>query len=99
MKVHPSECSVVVHLSAMELRAVPLWELGNKTLIWAKRGIRGNKDPVDQATGRVDELRPPPEVECVQINTQQPRNLLVRVPPECALEIRQVVMVDHLELA
>ena len=59
----------------------------------------GDKDPADVVTGRVNEANPPAEVEVVQINTQQPRGLLVRVLPECAMEIRQVVVVDKLVVA
>jgi hypothetical protein len=99
MKVHPSDRQVLVFRGgALTLAPVPLWELGNKTLIWPQQGILGTKEPADPVTGRVSESPPLPEVEVEQINTQQPKSLLVRMPDD-TMQIQQVVVVDHLELA
>jgi hypothetical protein len=97
--VHPSECSLIVHISANTVAAVPLWELENRTLVWAKSGIHGEKDPADAATGRVTEWDPPDRVEVEDFNLLRTRNLLVRVPPDCVLEIRSVIVADKLVVA
>jgi len=98
MKVHPSDRQVLVFRGgALTLAPVPLWELGNKTLIWPKQGILGAQPPADPVTGRVSESVRPAEVEVKQINTQQPRNLLVRMPDD-TMQIQHVVVVDHLEV-
>lgn len=100
MKVYPSDRRVLVFRGGSHcLAPVALWELGNKALIWPLNGILGDKPPANPASGRVNEIRPPDEVEVEQINTQLPRPLLVMVPPEGAMEIQLVVVVEHLVVA
>ena len=97
--VHPSECQLLVFSGGTHsIAPVRLWALGNKTLIWPRNGIVGDKPPASPVTGRVNELRPTEEVEVEDIDLRYPRQLLVRAK-DGAMEIRPVIVVDTMVVA
>ena len=95
-------------LRKTELRLVcfdmllPLWELPNTDLVWAKGGIQGDKPPANPASGKVDEgFNRPDSVEIQPVGwsgTPDRRSLLV-MTPDGFREIREVLVAEGLKVA